>query len=316
VAATPNWTQQSPATSPTSRAFGHLANDPSTNQTVFFGGWDGSQDVADTWLWNGSSSSWVKQSPVTSPPARELGGLAYSGGSQLLLFGGFEASANKAVADTWAWTGTNWTKMSPSTHPSARFGMGMAYDAATNQLIMFGGQKSLANSFTGLADTWKWTGTTWQQLSPATRPPARSYFAMGYDASSQQLVMFGGAGRHGALADTWVWTGTNWVKQHPATSPPARYASTMTFDSAQAKLILFGGTATTGTFPQATFSDTWVWNGSTWKNGAPATTPPARAFEQMTFDASSSHVVLFGGVATINNRFGDGPQLGDTWIYG
>lgn len=313
-ASTPNWAKAAPTNTPAARAFGQMATDPVTGQTVYFGGWDGAQDQKQTWLWVGSN--WVLQHPAASPAARELGGFAYDPATkETLLFGGFSARANRPLGDSWSWSGTNWLKVAPKRKPSPRFGMGIAYDAATKQLLMFGGQTNLSTTFSGLNDTWQWTGATWKLLKPTTKPPARSYFALGYDASSQQLVLFGGSGTSGALADTWTWSGTNWVQQHPTLSPSARYADATSFDPIAGQLVVFGGTATTGSFPQPVFSDTWAWGGTNWAKLAPTTTPPGRAFHAVAFDSSSSKLLLFGGVGSIINRFGDGPELGDTWTY-
>jgi hypothetical protein len=44
--------------------------------------------------------------------------------------------------------------------------------------------------------------------------------------------------------------------------------------------------------------DTWTWNGSTWTQQAPATSPPARVGASMAYDATASDIVLFGGYGT------------------
>ncbi|MGA8369963.1 MAG: kelch repeat-containing protein, partial [Acidimicrobiales bacterium] len=81
----------------------------------------------------------------------------------------------------------------------------MAYDQSTRQLILFGGSSAGGP----LGDTWLWTGTTWDGLSPAASPPARAFASMAYDQATGQLILFGGRGTDGAaLGDTWSWTGS------------------------------------------------------------------------------------------------------------
>src|SRR5262249_55648505 len=43
-------------------------------------------------------------------------------------------------------------------------------------------------------------------------------------------------------------------------------------------------------------ADTWTWDGSAWTKQTPATSPPARSFASMAYDAATSTGVLFGGV--------------------
>src|ERR1700679_2755635 len=47
----------------------------------------------------------------------------------------------------------------------------------------------------------------------------------------------------------------------------------------------------------------------TWTQLSPATSPPARAFAAMAYDAGTNQVVLFGGQGSTNNA------LGDTWTW-
>ncbi|MCE7893909.1 MAG: hypothetical protein DYH12_30130, partial [Sorangiineae bacterium PRO1] len=55
-------------------------------------------------------------------------------------------------------------------------------------------------------------------------------------------------------------------------------------------------------------SDTWEWNGSTWSQRFPATSPAVRASASMTWDASRQRVVLFAGESSAG-------KLSDTWEW-
>ena len=57
------------------------------------------------------------------------------------------------------------------------------------------------------------------------------------------------------------------------------------------------------------FGGTWTWDGSTWTKQAPATSPHARRFASMAYDAATGTVVLFGGFARLG-------FFGDTWTWG
>ncbi len=350
------WTQQSPATSPPARSAASMAYDAGTGQLVLFGGAGDAGALSDTWTWDGTT--WTQQSPATSPPARSAASMAYDAGTgQLVLFGG--AGDAGALSDTWTWDGTTWTQQSPATSPPARSAASMAYDAGTGQLVLFGG----AGDAGALSDTWTWDGTTWTQQSPATSPPARSAASMAYDAGTGQLVLFGGDGDAGALSDTWTfgtpgtvpnwfappatnapggegasmaydpgtgqlvlfgggdgdpygsgvlgntWTynGTTWTEQSPATSPPARAYGSMAYDAATGQLVLFGGTSAVN-YPSSDLADTWTWDGITWTQQSPATSPSARAYGSMAYDAGTGQLVLFGGYT--NSGFSN-----DTWTW-
>ena len=118
--------------------------------------------------------------------------------------------------------------------------------------------------------------------------------------------MFGGYNGN-QLADTWLWNGTTWTQQSPATSPPSRDESAMAYDGAQSQVVLFGGYLSNNAPFRS--NDTWVWDGTTWTQQSPATSPSARADHAMAYDAAQGNVVLFGGFTDT------GTTLGDTWVW-
>jgi len=212
----------------------------------------------------------------------------------------------------------SWVERSPAASPTARLGASMAYDAAADNVVLFGGEypNSVNGSLNLLGDTWAWNGSTWTEEFPATSPPVRVSAAMAYDAAADDMVLFGGQNSYplgGPLAvsgDTWAWNGSTWTEEFPAASPPARADASMAYDSATEQVVLFGGQTTSGSYLcEQCLNDTWVWNGSTWTEEFPSTSPPARANATMTYDAATGNVVLFGGV-------GIGLiALNDTWVW-
>jgi uncharacterized protein (TIGR03437 family) len=151
---------------------------------------------------------------------------------------------------------------------------------------------------------------TWTQKSPATSPSARQAPVMAYDPVHSQVVLFGGTNSSGVLNDTWVWDGTTWTQKLPTTSPSARSNGVMVYDAAHSQIVLFGGQGINGP-GQPIYNDTWTWDGSTWAQKSPATSPTARSFDAMTYDSVRSQVVLFGGFALPS---GDG-DVNDTWVW-
>jgi uncharacterized protein (TIGR03437 family) len=210
-----------------------------------------------------------------------------------------------------AQTAPNWTEVFSTINPPARESHAMAYDSATGQVIMFGGYggKGQAN----LGDTWTWdTVLNWRQNTfLATKPSARALHAMAYDSVRGQVVLFGGVDSNGdILNDTWVYSGGTWTQKSPPVSPPGRVYHSMAFDSAHGQVVLFGGAATDSviTAPPA-LDDTWLWNGSTWTQASPQTSPSARYLNALAYDSAHGQVVLFGGQDVSEN------PLGDTWVW-
>jgi hypothetical protein len=77
----------------------------------------------------------------------------------------------------------------------------------------------------------------------------------------------------------------------------------MAYDGAGGDIVLFGGEGSSGTY----FNDTWTWDGTTWTQQSPPVSPSARV-ANMTYDAATQTVVLFGG----NNST---TAFGDTWTW-
>ena len=246
---------------------------------------------------------WNQLSPANSPPERYIHAMTYDAGhSQVVLFGGFGQVSPFYLNDTWLWNGTNWTQAFPSVSPGPRAAHALVYDAAHNNVVLFGGTSSPTNRF---GDTWTWDGTNWTNVTPsnpANSPSPRDATVMVYDATTHNVVLFGGSGS-GNLGDTWTWDGTNWTQQSPASSPSARADYSMVYDAAHGQVVLFGGSDSSGFR-----NDTWTWNGTTWTQQNPATTPPARDTQGMAYDAALGEVIMWGGN-------GSSGFLNDTWAW-
>jgi fibronectin type III domain protein/galactose oxidase-like protein len=273
------WAQLSPSTSPSPRSNASMAYDAATGQLLLFGGeGSGTTYLNDTWVWNGST--WTQLSPATSPPVRDNASMAYDPAtSQFILFGGLGNSTSTG-SDTWSWNGSTWTQLSPTTSPSSRFRAPLTYDPATSQLVLFGG--STDSNSAPLGDTWDWTGSNWNQLTPATSPPARGYGALTFDPMTEQLVLFGGVTTGiTSLGDTWNWSGTTWEQLTPANSPSKRSRVVTAYDPATSQLLLYGG------FGKGAFlGDTWNYS------AVPAVAPTAPTIGTATAGNSQATVTF------------------------
>ena len=258
--------------------------------------------------------TWSLQSPATKPLNRFDFGLVYDSDQQkTIMFGGeawnFVVGNPFVYGDTWMWSSGNWTRLSPATSPEPRYNFAMAYDPAQKQILLYGGIDLSGELFT---NTWAWNGNTWTQLA-TTGPPGRQGLAMAYDPISGKIILFGGFDSNvGWYGDTWTWdwTTNSWSQLNPTATPTARWVHRMVYDQARQQIMLFGGAGPTPGAISGTsiFNDTWTWNGTTWVQQSPITSPPNRYRHAMAYDPPSSQVIVFGGV--VNNNCG-----ADTWAW-
>ena len=221
--------------------------------------------------------------------------------NQLILFGGRDA-ANKPVAATWQWSGGCWSQLSPSLSPPARSDMTAAYDPTHQVIVAFGGDPRLPGdgSLTFDSDTWLWNGSNWTEAAVAG--PALIAPSIGFDPTSNRVILTGADGKTDAVNETWSWTGSSWQELHPTTAPPARIQAAMSEDPKVGQLVLFGGAQTNGRL-----NDTWIWDGSTWVPKT-VTGPSPRSVAAMAFDRQSGFVLLVGGDSAA------GP-IKDLWLW-
>lgn len=99
------------------------------------------------------------------------------------------------------------------------------------------------------------------------------------------------------MSDTWKYDGTTW-QQRSSGGPKPRWDAAMTYDAARGEVVLYGGTE-----DQGTFGDTWVWNGSYWREHFGIAGPGPRGCPSMTFDDRRCRVILFGGDSNDNDTW-------------
>src|SRR5688572_19775570 len=82
-----------------------------------------------------------------------------------------------------------------------------------------------------------------------------------------------------------------------------RTGQAMAHDGGRGRVVLFGGISGSA---GPLLAETWEWDGATWSQRSPATSPAARFAHAVAFDAARGRTVLFGG----KNAAG---LLSDTW---
>ena len=191
-----------------------------------------------------------------------------------------------------------WQEQLRSASPPARSRHAMAYDARRGRVVMFGG---LASNGASLADTWEWDGRSWRQIEPAlgVAPVAREGHAMTYHAASGYILLFGGVSTSTTLGDTWLWDGRRWLQTNlDGETPSIRAGHALAYDARRGVAVLFGGSNQGGLIsPAPDASETWEWNGASWRQIDTPITPSARERFAMAFDVQLGQVVLVAGAA-------------------
>jgi Galactose oxidase, central domain len=195
----------------------------------------------------------------------------------------------------------------------------VAHDLTNKQFLLFGGTYGT----TRYSDTWLFNASGWKLEHPAAHPEERVSSAVVFDSTRSEYVLFGGRVKKSASAtcslgavpiglptelfckDTWIFKNSNWTRKSPTTMPPRRELHAMAFDAASGQVVLFGGVGSTASAP---LGDTWVWDGSNWKQVVTAHKPPARFLHTMAYDPINQRVVMFGGNGGIK-------ILNDTWLW-
>jgi hypothetical protein len=133
---------------------------------------------------------------------------------------------------------------------------------------------------------------------PNVSPATRSGAAVVYDQAHGVMVLFGGRA-DSLLNDTWTWDGKHWSATHPAVRPAPRMTFAMAYDEARHNVVLFGGLAqvSAGKAGLQPVDDTWIWDGSTWREIHPLS-EPAFGYDlgapTMGYDPISKTVLMYG----------------------
>jgi hypothetical protein len=284
---------------------------------------------------------------------------------RLVKFGG-STFVFGAIDQTWEWDGTQWIALNPPTKPPARTYAAMGYDPIRKKIVMFGGmdQNNIFTPF--MYDTWEWDGNNWvmpPQANPpslggtATQSPYAPDFSpyagfwtgrLVWDPINEELVLVGGLALDMSLftgvgaQETWVYKNGTWIKKNPPTKLPPRIAPAVAADPARGQIVAFGGAEPSFWFQDNSYppemkalkdelsvlSDTWSWDGNTWKKLNPKDSPPPRLHGAMSDGFNDTPPILFGGQSvtaidadgnglkeTINGTWGDAwAFVGDTWV--
>ena len=293
------WTMITPPMLPGPRRSAAISASPATGELVLFGGYlyagcgACAPTRSDTWLWNGTT--WSQALEPTPPGVSKVVG-AYDRDRQRAIVEVLDGT----TATTWEIEGSRWIATTPTgPTPGFRVAAAMAYDPARHRTVLFGGAVAGAPS----NEMWLWDGASWTDRT-MTGPPAVSGHAMAFDEARGRLVMIGGLDKTGSPnLETWEWDGTAWT-QALVVGPGERSSAAMGYDPVRHRIVVFGGLH--ASLPTAHLGDTWEWDGVTWLERTPVSSPPDRAGASMAWDAARRRNVMFGGGQDLGN---------DTWEW-
>jgi len=247
-----DWTEKSPANSPTSVQTGdQMVFDSSRGEVLLYGD-SGSND---TWVWDGST--WTRKDSASPPGNRDYAAIAHDPVRQeTVIVSGVGRSS------TWVWNGSTWTQKSPANQPPSSDGSKMVWDEIRQEIVLFGEDQ-----------TWTWDGTDWTQKFPVTVPPKRIRHSMTFDAARGHVVMFGGWWNDLNRDDTWIWNGTDWSQPSPGfcIPLPRRTSALVYHPGIQKSLLLYGRTGNGSDRRFSTLTDGYsitqidAWDGTMWK---------------------------------------------------
>jgi hypothetical protein len=294
------WLRPRLAVAPVTRDDASMIFDPKLHALVMVGGGSNAAgpevqpDLNATWLWTGTV--WERRATAHFPTIKFtngafLGGpLAYdsvTGRVVMVTTQGyvhFEACSTQ----TWTFDGVDWRLEHPATELPAMVAAVINEPQSGHVAAVLGprpavvpvgflGTDCLPGSSAGRAlptsSTWRWSGSTWSQVSAGTEPGGATLgntptsYAVGLDPVA-------GAAMVALESDEslWSWNGTRWTKapDSSATGPPLMRTNSLLSIDAFGDVMLFGG-VTQPSGPQN--FDTWVWNGVRWRAIDTAATP-------------------------------------------
>ncbi|MBN1479626.1 choice-of-anchor D domain-containing protein [candidate division KSB1 bacterium] len=137
------------------------------DQAVLFGGYTGTTQDDETWLYDRSDDTWTLLSPSVCPPARYNHAAACLGGDRILIFGGRadiipDPNSNSETVlygDTWVFdkSDNTWTEDDNNdTSPAVRANPGLAETSldGSSRIVLFGGNTDVDV----FGDTWTFGG--------------------------------------------------------------------------------------------------------------------------------------------------------------
>jgi hypothetical protein len=254
--------------------------------------------------------------PQAGPTGRLVPWMVDIPGPGVLMFSGIDESVT-VVQDLWSFDPQGgWTSLPSGPDVAEDFQDAIVYDPATGLVWL------TRPSPEGSIEVWTYepAGGRWSEVGSTGGPPSARYL-VALDAESHQLIHFTNCFDAECRPQTWAFDieGNEWERMDPPTDPGVRQAPVMGYDVDSDRVILFGGA---GLLEVGQLGDTWAYdfNGDTWTEMDPATSPPpsSHAFS-MVYEPITDRLIFFGGQVGTQGQdeATDDPftAIGGTWAY-
>jgi hypothetical protein len=270
----------------------------------------------DTWKYVGGQWTNLTDRVAHSPPRYFDGTSGYQTGPELV----YDASDGYALlygennSQTWSFAHGRWTNLTASAGGAPGVSGSMAYDASGGYVLYFGGDPSdwSGSPFACTSDTWEFAHGSWVNVSTplaVIQPSPRSFASMAFDATTGQVLLFGGVCESGGVFqnffETWSYSGGAfgtlgmWDELSSRNGPTPRFGAAFVYDPSDNESVLFGGAAaSTVTNSVTAYRDTWLLKDGTWTDGGPLLASPRTSLDAQSNLTLSVIGLPFDGLAT------------------
>ena len=269
--------------------------------------------LGDTWI--GHGTTW-RQVAGEHPSPRYSAALAYDAARKVfVLFGGqFESTS---FDETWTFDGNTWKLQTPGHKPRPRRDAAMAYDPSLREIVLYGGLVPDGNEGSEAADTWKWDGSDWAEVSGDNRGPRYRDGARMVTAGDHVILFGGHIGNVSYFGDAWTFDGSTWTRLDHDPAPAGRGDAAIAWNPLDSSLLVYGGLGLrAGAGPGnigLPLTDAWSLKGGTWAR-LTASGPPALYDASAMWDERNQAVVLLFGMSCPRPVDDAWVWNGSTWI--
>lgn len=291
---------------PVPRGGSAMAFDAHRGEVILFGGTTNGgafvPPLTDTWVLRGRR--WAQLNPRGHPPGMAEQFMVFDERTQTCLLVGlpsatFGPSSGQVAGETWNWDGANWMRLSDVPFTGFETLDALAADPTTGHVVLLSTLNAAPGGSTAAADihTWTWDGQRWTLRHPPQPFPtngttgpilatveARAPARLGCGV----LAIFASAND---ITETWFWDGSTWSRRAAGSTPPyTPLGSTMAEDPNGHNVVLIGLQQAVG----AGDNSTWLWDGTTWTEAAPAPNVETYGATSVLADRRTGHAIVIG----------------------
>jgi hypothetical protein len=278
------WSQLQPRSTPGFVTGFGMANEPTRQQSVLFGGID-FEERSLTYVFSGNQ--WAPRNEIEHPGGRSLFVWEEEPLTGRILFMGGIDDRRSTYNDMWTYRAGTWEQMLPKPYPDSCFNPIGTWDSDRKRFV----------AICDNGDVAEWDTVKWTTFTLTTKPGNGRFRACTYDPRLKLTVMYGGFDEVNYVRETWTWNGTAWTKlSKDAAAPKPRGLMSMFYDPVSQRTIVYGGIGRPTSDDAITrYGDMWAFEGTKWVELKPATIPPIRYGAITGFNPETNTTVMFGG---------------------